>query len=436
MYYPASPWFIQAALRLCVGVMLVSGAVQLVAGSAVAQQSASNSAAAPDTQTTDTQTVDLPAPVTPQQQMLPPARVIKAALGQLQQWARGSAQLQQPSQSGNYEVAINSSLSFEVTHRDDDLASEFLTSAAAFGSGYVKRDSVYGYLGVYARAFADVSHQPRPRAFALDLEQAYIGVLISQLKIQTGFMRSVVYESKLWGYQRALPSVSMVFANVDRGYEAQMLYSFQPYRKLNRPVISNELPYTLSFALNKQLAWVRMPWFKSYSLLWSTSRDIPTELADIYLQSGNSVSRGRYLSEMNYDMSTVGAAVDFGGDLTAVDRLSSHAEIMRNVGAPKGRGIGLWADIIYSRALASSQAARWSVGYRGYSIGSDAFLAEFASQNLGYTGVDGHSVLVGYEYDSLQVEASLWFIEPREPSIYKRKTRVVMLSVVNKLLNK
>lgn len=432
MYHAATSWFMQAALRCCVCLVLVCGGVSAAAGAALAQQAASNSAVASDPQTTQA--------LGPQEQQLqwPSTRVMKAALGQLRDWVWSYAEYQQPAESetGQFEVALDSSLAFAVIHRDDDIASEFLTSASAFGSGYVKRDSVYGYLGVHARAFADVSHQPRPRAFALDLEQAYIGVLVAQLKLETGFMRSVVYESKLWGYQRALPSVSLVFADVARGYEAQLVYSFQPYRKLNRPEISNELPYTLSFAVNKQLALMHMPWFKSYSLLWSSSRDVPTELADIYLQSGNSVSRGRYVSEMNYDMSTVGAAVDFGSDLTAVDRLSSHGEIMRNVGAPKGRGVGLWGDIVYSRALASNAASRWSVGWRGYSIGSDAFLAEFAYKNLGYTGVDGHSVLVGYEYDSLQVEASFWFIEPREPSIYKRKTRVVMLSVVNKLVNK
>ena len=57
------------------------------------------------------------------------------------------------------------------------------------------------------------------------------------------------------------------------------------------------------------------------------------------------------------------------------------------------------------------------------------------SLNLGYTGVDGHSVLLGYEYGSLQLEASFALIEPRESSIYKRKTTVLMFSVTNKLLN-
>lgn len=330
------------------------------------------------------------------------------------------------------EAMMKSSLSFDVINRDDDLASELLTSASVFNAGYMRRGLVYGYLGLYVRAYADVSHNPRPSPFSLDLEQAYVGLMASQLKLATGYVRLTTYTSKLWGYQRALPSVSFIFEG--ESYQGQLLYSFLPYRKLNRPVISSELPYTLSLSFTQQLPTQKWAFLRSYSLLWSVSQDTPTELADLYLQKGNSVSRGRYTSQMIYQMSTLAASVELDGKLTAVDRLSSHLEVMRNTEAPKGRGIGLWGDMIYSRSLPTIRPSHWFLGCRGYSIGSDAFLAEFSYQHLRHTGVDGYSVLFGYEYDSLRFESSLWMSTPREVSIYKRDTKTFMFSVSNKLL--
>lgn len=329
------------------------------------------------------------------------------------------------------EAWFASSLSFDSVRSDNDLTSELLNTATAFSSGYLRRGTMDGYLGLKLKGHADISLEPRSQPFMLEIEQAYLGTMISQLKVHTGFMRSSVYNSKIWEYQKALPSVGFSLAH--QGYEAQMLYSFMPYKKSNRPVLSEELPYTLTLAIKKQLSKDVWKLLDSVSVIYTIAEDTPTELANNYLKQGNTVMRGPYSSQMAYNFSTMGISWVFDGNLTASDRITSHWEVMKNTAAPEARGLGLWGDLIYTRSLSKEEACFF--GYQAYSIGSDAILAEFSHKILGHTGVDGHGPTAGCEKGTLQIAASIWFIEPREASIYKRKTKTFMLSLSNKLFS-
>ena len=329
------------------------------------------------------------------------------------------------------EAWFTSSLSFDHVRSDNDLTSEILSTATTFSSGYLRRGTMDGYLGLKLKGHADISLEPRNQPFALEIEQAYLGTMISQLKVHTGFMRSSVYNSKIWGYQKALPSAGFSLAN--QGYEAQMLYSYLPYKKSNRPVLSEELPYTLTLAIKKQFSKDIWKLLDSVSVIYTIAEDTPTELANNYLKQGNTVMKGQYSSQMAYNFSTMGVSWVFDGNLTASDRITSHWEVMKNTMAPESRGLGLWGDLVYTRNLSKQEAC--FLGYQAYSIGSDAILAEFSHKILGYTGVDGHGPIAGCKKGTLQVAASLWFIEPREASIYKRKTKALMISLSNKLFS-
>ena len=327
--------------------------------------------------------------------------------------------------------AVSSYLSFDLERRSDEVASEFLTTATAFNSGYLRRGFVDGYLGLYLRAYADISLEAREAPFALELEQAYLGVMLSQLKTKVGFIRSSVYQSEIWSYQRALPSVSL---SLDRkGYTVEMLYSFLPYIKKDRPQVSSQFPYVVSLALHKKLERKPLRFLKSYSVMWTASEDISTELADQYFQKGNSVRRGRFVSDMEYSMSTLGLSWTLDAKIATLSRLTSRMEVMRNMKAPKGRAVGLWGDVYYSQEMTATQSSECFVGYRGYSVGSDVFLAEFSDKVLDYTGTNGHGPSVGCAFSSLRIEGGYWMIEPREKTIYKRSTRALVVSVSNKI---
>ncbi|MCY4381092.1 MAG: hypothetical protein OXC40_05955 [Proteobacteria bacterium] len=333
---------------------------------------------------------------------------------------------------GDRNLAIASQLSFDAAHRKNDLASEALTGATAFGSGYLKRGSIDGYVGLYLNTFADISLTPRD-SFSLDLEQAYFGLLIAKSKTKIGFIRSSIYQSELWRYERALPSISLAL-NFGK-YQGEILYSFLPYEKKDRPTISENFPYTVTLALRRDLDGPSSQFLRSISLMLTAVEDVPSELAEQYFVKGNTVTRGRYSSALDYQMLTGGISWKLDGELTTRDRLTSSWEVLRNFMVPEkdGKSYGLWADLIYHRQLNNPVPTSCYFGYKGYSIGADAILAEFSNRNLEFTGTNGHGPSAGCAYGSLKVEGNLWFIEPRRVSIYKRKTRTVVFSITNKL---
>ena len=279
----------------------------------------------------------------------------------------------------------------------------------------------------------------------IDLYSAYLGISVDdRFYSRAGFISSSFFDSKLLSYNQPLFSYSLGYFTDQ--WKAELLFSNIPYTKKDLPVISSDSPYVVStlFSFSPSNYFARfVERVKAYAIF---ANNIPTELADQYVQKGNSVNRGEFYSELKYRQTTVGGSVDVYYDFSEKSSFSAGFEAAANPNAPKEKAIAMLGEVFYHRnysrinqsadsnasstsSVVSTLHFRSSVGYRIYSIGSDAYLAEFSDQYLGHTAIEGHQFVVGFLYDRVELELSYIHYNPKHPSPYKYKTNSVMFTM-------
>lgn len=319
-------------------------------------------------------------------------------------------------------------VSFTQESRDDSLSLSYLYGLQADLQLLVRRGRYFTSLQPYFKGHGDMSLEPRD-PFVWGMRQAYVGATLrGDRLLGVGLQTRDFMGSSLASYTRALPTTSL--EGSWKAWDGLIAVSTLPYAKKNRPIISSDTPYTIAFVARRKLDPRYFFMLRDFSVRWLIAESIPSELAEAYGVRGNDVRRGRLAHALRHDMSTLGAKIDLGCDVTPRDELTGAVEALVNLAGPIERSVGLWAELGYAREVQWDDynlKLHWS--YHKYSVGSDAFLAEFGVPSLGYTGVDGQGIEVGVTEGPLSLLARYRQFKPRERNIHKRKTRAVRLSL-------
>ena len=313
----------------------------------------------------------------------------------------------------------------------DEISTAHLFGLETKGKLKVQQGAYYAVIAPFVGAYADMSLEPRsPIVWGLD--HAYVGgSFYPGSEAIFGLRKEDFLGSAVMQYSRSLPTVGL---RTDYGsWEGGLWFSTIPYEKQDRPVISREVPYSVALALKRPFNPEYYFMLRSLSLRWLVSENIPSELAEIYGKRGNAVNRGRLANAMDYEMSTLGSSIVMGHKITDRREVEGAFEVLTNVSAPKERSMGLWGELVLRNWFSwrESQRASWWVGGQLYSLGSDVFLAEFSQDYLGYTGIEGQGVVLGYQQGNLEIEGRFRAYQPREENMYKYKTRSFQLALTH-----
>ena len=289
------------------------------------------------------------------------------------------------------------------------------------------------YIEYYAQLQLSINYKSEtsistPDNSLLDLSSAYAGLLFNEnILSRVGFITAGFYNSRLLSYNKALFTYSIGYFKED--FKTELLFSAIDYNKKQLPNISDNTPYSLTLIMSYNLNADYFYIFDRVVGYANFADDIPTELAHEYLKRGNSVRTGKYFSQMSSKMNTYGAVVTYDVALTTKDKIGGAVEAAVNPAAQKSSSAALLTEIFYTRAYSPNGSKASFVGYRAYSIGSDAYLSEFANEHLGYTSVDGHQFVLGYKFRDVNLELSYVSYKPRVHSPYKHETSSLMFSV-------